>query len=595
MDLQSNFSEKVSLIRSQQKTIKLYEKQIRVLEENNINLKQTVDLLIKYITDELHENLPSLPALPSEDEEIHVRMMPYINQKPKTSHKSARKHKPRGLNQSYDAETLRKLSSQPLPSSSTKSSIFDDEIGLYKSFAGSWFLKMILDAQFSRKDMKPLTKYLKQENYSKLRWILFESLSFFLSLRNVAFQNYENVFLPRVLEMISDILEIERVTVFLYDEESNQFYCKAINTEISEQIVVNKDFGHFSYSCEKPFYMNEAADDFRFDWKYEKICRTSVNNVLCYPLKVGDQLIGILECINKRTKFSSEDLPIFEQIVKQLSIGMATYLLKELSKFKINSDRYIERSKDSLVNPVLNSLTSCLKYQLNCDGVAVYTYNENNKEISSTVLLGVEPNSASDIIANEALISQNPIIITDAENHPDLKFDSNFKFKEALCYPINQKGAILCLNKAGTNKFKENSQRILINFLSIYENLMTASSNLEGILQASDLNEVCFQATKEAILHVNFEGLILKANAHAAELFNLKQERIVGTIINEIFENSHELLSKIVEIIKSNASNALKRQKIGLFIGNEMKWINADFTFIPIDSIYIFLIRASKN
>lgn len=185
--------------------------------------------------------------------------------KPKTAYRTSRKHRSRGLNNSYDASSLRKMTSQQLPTLETKSSFFSDDKELYKSFGGAYFLKLALDSQLSRKSMKSIAKSIKHENIDKLRAILFETLSFFVSLRNVAFQNCENVFLPRVLEMIADIFEVERVTVFVYDEENSQFYCKAINTEITNQIVLQKDFGHFAFGLEKPFYINDTSDDHRFD------------------------------------------------------------------------------------------------------------------------------------------------------------------------------------------------------------------------------------------------------------------------------------------------------------------------------------------
>lgn len=102
-------------------------------------------------------------------------------------------------------------------------------------------------------------------------------------------------------------------------------------------------------------------------------------NLLCAPLKVGDQLIGVLELINKRSKFSNDDFPFLEQIAKQLSIGLASYRLKELSN-NIISNRVIESSETSLVDPMQASIFKSIKAQLDCQGVIFYKYDDSIKD-----------------------------------------------------------------------------------------------------------------------------------------------------------------------------------------------------------------------
>lgn len=68
-------------------------------------------------------------------------------------------------------------------------------------------------------------------------------MTLFYITKNISFNNNIEFYLPRLVEMLSDLLEVERCSIFLYDGIKDQLYCKVITGRLREAI---------SYEREKP-------------------------------------------------------------------------------------------------------------------------------------------------------------------------------------------------------------------------------------------------------------------------------------------------------------------------------------------------------
>jgi len=59
--------------------------------------------------------------------------------------------------------------------------------------------------------------------------------------KNISFNNNIEFYLPRLVEMVSDLIEVERCSVFLYDGLKDQLYCKVITGRLREAISFDRD------------------------------------------------------------------------------------------------------------------------------------------------------------------------------------------------------------------------------------------------------------------------------------------------------------------------------------------------------------------
>jgi len=70
----------------------------------------------------------------------------------------------------------------------------------------------------------------------KIRLAMQDSLTLFYIARNISFNNSIEFYLPRLIEMLSDLLEVERCSLFLYDGQKDQLFCKVITGRLREPI-----------------------------------------------------------------------------------------------------------------------------------------------------------------------------------------------------------------------------------------------------------------------------------------------------------------------------------------------------------------------
>lgn len=563
-DLKETLAEKDLLVKSQRNTIQLYEKKIENLENNNNLLKDIIGILSKHITEELNDSLPPLPMLPEDPS----RLGPIISHK-----KHHQKSNSTDLNSVMNTiSQSQKLKTQSI---SSKKFIFDPSLqsNLYQNFHESEFLKSILDSQLCRAEMQKVIKFLLGKTSQdlflfKTRTILFETLSFYLSLRNVAFLNSPEIFLPRALEMLMDILEVEKITVLIYDKDVLSSI--AVTAELPQAITVNRVFGHFS-QVHEPLLINSASDDPRFDKQYDQICNFVTHNLACVQISLEGKALGILECCNKQGDFTLEDAGLMTHIAHQLAIGQVGLDLKDSlsslhQKPAINRGS-IESCREVLMMTTVNSLAEALVDLVNCERVTIYLYSPSSKELISVFATGIE--GVIRIPSDEGIaglaFSMNSLVNADS-THPsfcqDVDKKTGFVTKEILAMPIGEIGVVQCLNKKHLAKFSKIDEKRLEMVGKALKCLIESVNSLGGVLTTADVNEVCIQSVRDGILHVNHQGVIQKINVQAAAMLKTRPEKVVGANINEALENYLDLLHTFWECAKKKENNYERTVKI---------------------------------
>lgn len=59
--------------------------------------------------------------------------------------------------------------------------------------------------------------------------------------RNIQINNSLEYYLPRLVEMLSDLLDVERCSIYLYDGVKDQIFCKVITGRLREPINFKRD------------------------------------------------------------------------------------------------------------------------------------------------------------------------------------------------------------------------------------------------------------------------------------------------------------------------------------------------------------------
>ena len=608
--LRDALSEKDVLIKSQRNTIKLYEQQISNLDCHNTALKQIIGILTQYITEELNESLPPLPTMPEEDEISRVDPIGLIKSRESTPARRSRKNKEKKNTSVEVVSALNTFSAAHKQNSKVKAKtmLFDENLktNMYQDFNGAEFLKSIIDAQLCREEMKKVVKFLlgktsKDVFLFKTRTILFETLSLFLSLRNVAFQNNSEVFLPRVLEMLIDILEVQRIILYVYDSKDSTYFSKIVTCECPTQIIVDANLGHFKIAKE-PLVINNASDDSRYDNKYDRISGFITTNLASFPVKLGEEILGIIECCNKNSEFTKEDIFLLGQVSKQIAIGFSGQQIKDkMMELSTNAGIAgpIQQSKETFLLPILYSIIQNTKTLVSCERATIYMHDENTSELVSFVASDIQGTIRIPVHKGLASLAFTSGKLVNCENasahpyfHPEVDRKTGFNTREVIAVKIGNIGVLQCLNKINMTAFTKSDENRVLAICDIVKNIFDSADNFEGLLRNSDLNEMCLQAVREIILQVNCEGLLLKANKFAAKILKLNAERMVGANINEIFEYSEDILIKFMQAVREMVSVAYKDLKLVV----EGKYLKVDASFMLIKnskagSFYIILLK----
>ena len=595
LDLKDSLNDKDLQIKSQRNTIKLYEQKIATLQMHNTELREIVRRLTSYVTEELKESLPALPSMPEEDDNsFRYDPVGMLNVKRK-----GRKRKAQSSTRTYQSEAA----VAPMTSFSTafraqkgyvrpaKSNpiAFDPGLAqnLFEDFTGADFIKSLLDAQLTREDFQKTVKFLlgnvsKEVLFYQTKTILFETLSFFLTSRNIAYQNASEVFLPRVMEMLLDVLEVERVVLYVYDPQSESFLSKAVTADIPEQLIIPRDTGHLSlvYENRAAITIQNAYKDPSFDPAYDRICSTITQNVCCVPIQLNSEFLGVLECSNKKRPFGPTDMVVMSQIAKHLAVGLTGAGIGEkLKSYQERGNRgSIDSAKEALIGPLVQAVVSGIQVQLACERVTVFLIDSSKSQLYSLYSLGASHAIRMPLtrgIASLSFTSKSTQNVPKAEEHPmfnpDIDEQTSFYTREVLAIPIGSHGVLECLNKKSLTAFSKSDEVRASAMAEVLNVLLAAGDNLEGVLLNADFNELCMQAVAVAVIQVNTQGLLQKVNRFAAEMFHLTPERMVGMTITELLADSEELLSDFQNATIRSGNAHLKDRKLCLSRENKAK------------------------
>lgn len=83
----------------------------------------------------------------------------------------------------------------------------------------------------------------KDNFFLKTRLALQDTLTLFYIAKNIGQNNSVEFYLPRLVEMIADLLDIERCSIYLYDRVKDEIYCKVITGRMKDPISFSR-MGH---------------------------------------------------------------------------------------------------------------------------------------------------------------------------------------------------------------------------------------------------------------------------------------------------------------------------------------------------------------
>lgn len=193
-------------------------------------------------------------------------------------------------------------------------------------------------------------------------------------------------YIPKLIELISWVCEVERCTLYLYDSEKGWLYIKATSGRMRENIEISTDkddyvmraFIHGQKIMKNKFSESKKAERMWLDSKIG----TFTQNLLCMPINYADFSIGVIELTNKPKKceFTDLDTKLVEKVCKHLASGllqeeMETNLKNEQKKQKQMEQKLNSNNLKAYV-PLFTNLSTAIEQWLGFRKALIYLYDK---------------------------------------------------------------------------------------------------------------------------------------------------------------------------------------------------------------------------
>jgi putative nucleotidyltransferase with HDIG domain len=145
---------------------------------------------------------------------------------------------------------------------------------------------------------------------------------------------YLDVLLENIVKHATRLISAEAGSLLLYDETGHLKFKVAIGSgseKVKERVVITGvGFSGWCAANKQPLRVNDAANDARYNHELDAKSGFKTRSVMCVPLILGSQVIGVIEVLNKRGGiFSDEDESLLCSLADQAAISITQSRLLE--------------------------------------------------------------------------------------------------------------------------------------------------------------------------------------------------------------------------------------------------------------------------
>ena len=406
---------------------------------------------------------------------------------------------------------------------------------------------------------------------------------------------------------IGQILQAERTTIFLVDEERDELWSKVAQGEDEKflEIRIPLSAGIAGHVATTGDYLNipDAYDHPLFNRDVDKQTGYRTRNILCMPIfsKERDQVVAVVQLLNKLTAlpFDTHDEQMFRQFADSIGI-----ILESCNSF------YVAARNQKGVNALLRA-AACLAQSLDLEKTLQAVMDEARKLMqanrSTLFLLDSEHNQLWSRIAaadGETMIdiripadrgiagyvasTKQALNIPNAYEDP--RFDpstdkrTGYLTRNILCMPVfNSKSKLIGVTQL-INKHKghfTNSDEEFMRAFNTQAGIALENAQLfESVLQEKQYQKDILESLSDAVISTDMDGHIVTINDAALELLGcpiadeklrhhavLWRQRMVGRQVWEVVPVEN-LKMRLKDSLKTGARHYVPEQtlSVGLVI-----------------------------
>ena len=188
-------------------------------------------------------------------------------------------------------------------------------------------------------------------------------LNFFEEVSKTLTSSLElNAVLTKIMKKTKEMTKAEAWSVLLVDEETGELVFEKTEGKKAKEIrkfrlKIGEGIAGWVAQEGIPVVVPDVSKDERFWGKIDKAIHFKTKSLMCVPIKSKDQVIGVLEVVNKTTgePFTKEDLDLLMRLVDQTAIAVERASLhQKMAELAITDDltklfntRYLNRTMET--------------------------------------------------------------------------------------------------------------------------------------------------------------------------------------------------------------------------------------------------------
>ncbi|MCC7385995.1 MAG: GAF domain-containing protein [Deltaproteobacteria bacterium] len=292
--------------------------------------------------------------------------------------------------------------------------------------------------------------------------------------------------LTEIVTRTTELLEADRSSLFMVDHERRELHSKVmLGTDIRE-IRLPFGAGIAAWVAEKgePLHIKNAYADHRFNPDVDKRSGYRTRCMLVWPVRRphGDQVIGVIQVLNKRTgAFDATDERLLEAIASEIGVSLevarlyneaverSVALEQARSKLMLLIETERAISESHALDAMLRAIIDTALTNLDAKSGVVYLLDDFGHDLRAVAAGGDGAESLrtylpgpDDPVLSEAMLSGRPVI---SHGFSELQ-RGKLKARRGLAAPIIDKdagtiGVLELLDKRGRTEFTQRDAETL--------------------------------------------------------------------------------------------------------------------------------------
>jgi adenylate cyclase len=377
--------------------------------------------------------------------------------------------------------------------------------------------------------------------------------------------------LPRLMTVITEAMQADRATLFLYDDETRELFSRIVQGEGVTEIRIPRDAGIAAavFAAGRAEIIPDAYADSRFNATIDRATGYRTRNILCVPLRNrANEVIGVTQVLNKHggAEFDRGDQALLEAITAQAAAALEhARLFEKLERARHDEARLLEVTEsisselhiDQLLGRIVNAVTALL----DAERSTLFVHDKKTRQLWSRVAEGAgmkEIRIPADAgIAGAAFSRRQLLNIPDAyadpRFNPEVDRRTGYRTRSILTVPVIDRagtpvGVVQALNKRG-GPFGPLDERRLKAFSAQIAIAIQNAQLFADVLALKNYNESILKSLSNGVVTLDEERRVVKLNEAAKRILGVADAGLAEATAESVFGERNAWVLKSLETV----------------------------------------------